>query len=450
MKMEDMILVSLDDHVIEPPNMYDRHLTAEQKKFAPTFQTDKNGIDYWLYDGHRVGNIGLNAVVGRPKTEYGMEPLSLNQMREGCYDVKKRVDDMNVNGVLASLPFPTIVHFDGYVFHGYKDKRQALTLLRAYNDWHVDEWCAAAPGRFIPNCLVPTWDMSATVEEVKRLVKKGVHSVAMSDNPANRGLPSIHNEYWDPFWKICAENDVVISMHHGTGNAAQNPSQESPIDAWITCMSMSISLALADYLHLDALNKYRNLKLALIESGVGWIPYVLERSDFILKQHGQWTHSTFGGRTASEVFRDHFLCTFVHRDGGFSKEAIELLGPHTICYEMDYPHSDCQWPYGPEELWKFIGKLPDEQINMMTHENALKAFHFDAFGKMGGRQNCTVKALRAKATQVDTAERSMPGHKPSVGTGCKGRVTTSDVAILFKAMEEAAKHGADAKAAAAE
>jgi predicted TIM-barrel fold metal-dependent hydrolase len=334
------------------------------------------------------------------------------------------------------LPFPTIVAFDGYVFHGFKDKQQALTVLRAYNDWHVDEWCAAAPGRFIPNCLVPTWDMKATVEEVQRLAKKGVHSVTFHDNPSNRGLPSIHNSYWDPFWKVCADNDVVISMHHGSGNAAPNPSPESPIDAWITCMSMSISLALADYLHLDALRKYSNLKFALIESGIGWVPYVLERADFILKQHSHWTHSNFGGRLASEIYREHFLATFVHRDGGFSNEGIELMGAHTICYEADYPHSDTQWPKGPEAVWEYIGRFTDTQINMMTHENALEAYHYDAIGMMGGRNNCTVKALRATAKHVDTTERPMEGLALTRGTGSLGRVTTGDVRRLFKRLED--------------
>jgi predicted TIM-barrel fold metal-dependent hydrolase len=444
MKIEDMILISLDDHIIEPPNMYDQHLTAEQKQFAPKFQTDKNGNDFWIFDGERLGNIGLNAVVGRPKSEYGMEPLSLSQMREGCYKVDKRIDDMNVNGVLASMPFPQIVQHDGYVFHKYKDKKQALTLLRAYNDWHVDEWCGAAPGRFIPCPLVPTWDMDETVKEVKRLSRKGVHAVTFHDNPANRGLPSPHNEYWDPFWKVCAEHDVVVSMHHGTGNAAPNPSPEAPIDAWIACMSMSISLALADLLHLQALQKYKNLKLALIESGVGWIPYVLERTNFILKQHGSWTGANFGGRSAGEVFQDHFLCTVVHHDGGLSKDAIELLGAHTICYEMDYPHSDCQWPRGPEEAWTFMGALPEAQLDMITHGNAMKAFHFDPFAPMGGRENCTVKALRARAAHVDTSERSLPGDRVSIGTGRGGRVTTSDVFKLFDQIKKDREHGAGA------
>lgn len=428
--LDELILVSIDDHLVEPGDMYDQHLTQAQKAFAPKFYTDANGADYWEFDGRRLGNVGLNAVVGRPKSEYGVEPLSQKQMRKGCYDIAARVGDMNANGILASLNFPTIVGFDGSVFHGYKDKSQALALLRAYNDWHIDEVAGSYPGRFIPNALIPSWDMQATVDEVKRVVKKGVHSINMMDNPANRGLPSIHNEYWDPLWKVCAENEVIISMHHGTGNAAQHPSMESPVDAWITCMAMSINLALADCLHLDALNKYPNLKLALIESGVGWIPYVLERANFILQQHSAWTRSTFGGRTAHEVFRDHFLCTFVHDDGGFAH--IDELGAHTLCYEADYPHSDTQWPNGPEALMTYLPKLTDEQIEMVTHGNALQNYRFDAFGMMGGPENCTVGALRAQAGDVDTREISMPAHHPQQGSGRGGRVTSGDVQKLFQ------------------
>jgi predicted TIM-barrel fold metal-dependent hydrolase len=448
-KLEDLVLVSVDDHVIEPPTMYDQHLTKAQKAFAPTFHTDSEGKDYWLYDGHRVANLGLNAVVGRPKTEYGFEPLSLSHLRKGCYDPAARVDDMNANGVLASLPFPTIVGFDGSLFHRFRDKGQALVLLRAYNDWHIDEWCGSHPGRFIPNALLPYWDMDATVAEVNRVAKKGCHSVSMMDNPANRGLPSIHNAYWAPFWKVCAENRVVISMHHGTGNAAQHPSQESPIDAWMTCMAMSISLALADYLHLDALRTYPDLKLSLVESGTGWIPYVLRRADFIQQQHSQWTNATFGGRTASEMFHDHFLCTFVHDDGGF--EMIDEIGARTMCYEQDYPHSDTQWPYGPEALMRFLPKLTDEQVELVTHRNTMREYSFDPFTTLGGRQNCTVSALRAKAQHVDTQERSMPGHDPTERSGSHDRVTSADVLKLFAnnhpriVMENIQKQGAAAR-----
>jgi len=428
--MEDMVLISLDDHIIEPPTMYDQHLTLEQKGSAPSFHTDELGRDYWLYDGKRCGNLGLNAVVGRPKREYGFEPLALNQMRKGCYNLAARLDDMNVNGVLASLCYPTIVRFSGSVFSDYRDKKQALTHLRAYNDWYIDEWCGSARGRFIPLALAPTWDMVATVEEVRRVAKKGCHSVNMSDNPTTTGLPSFHNDYWEPFWKVCAEHDMVVSMHHGSGNAAQHASMESPIDAWITCMPMSISIALADLLHLKALQKYANLKIALIESGIGWIPFVIERADFVLQQHGQWTHADFGKGSPSQVFKDHFLCTFVDDRAGL--DLIDRLGANTICFETDYPHSDTQWPHSPEVLYTSLGKLTDEQIDLITHRNVMRDFKFDAYKLMGGRENCTVGALRAQAKHVDTSEISQAGHDPAEGAA-RTRVTSEQIMKLFEA-----------------
>ena len=120
-------------------------------------------------------SVGLNAVVGRPLEEYGMEPNSLEQMRKGVYNVHARIDDMNANGVAASLNFGTCVGFDGGRFHKAPDKTLSLIHLRAYNDWHIDEWCGAYPGRFIPCGLLPTWDMDATRRGDQAHCQKRLH-----------------------------------------------------------------------------------------------------------------------------------------------------------------------------------------------------------------------------------------------------------------------------------
>ncbi len=121
--------------------------------------------------------VGLNAVVGRPKSEYGCEPLAHSDMRPGCYDVKARIEDMNANGILASLNFPTVVKFDGQVFAGFRNKAHAISLLQAYNDWYIDEWCGSYPGRSIPMALIPYWDVEASVDEIKRMARKGCHAI---------------------------------------------------------------------------------------------------------------------------------------------------------------------------------------------------------------------------------------------------------------------------------
>src|SRR3984885_10650717 len=134
MQMNDMGIISLDDHISEPPDMFDKHLSGDDLASAPKLRTTETGTNYWEYQGMKMPSVGLNAVVGRPLDEYGMEPTSLDQLRKGVYEVNARIDDMNVNGVAASLNFASCVGFDGGRFNKAPDKAKALVHLRAYND----------------------------------------------------------------------------------------------------------------------------------------------------------------------------------------------------------------------------------------------------------------------------------------------------------------------------
>jgi len=256
MNMNDMVLISVDDHISEPPDMFKKHLSGENLATAPRLCTAADGTNYWEYQGMKMPSVGLNAVVGRVPEEYGMEPTSLEQLRKGVYDPKARVDDMNVNGITASLNFASCVGFDGGRFHKAADKSKALIHLRAYNDWHIDEWCGSQPGRFIPCAILPTWDIKATVEEIKRIAAKGCNTVSINENPTVQGLPSIHNPYWEPFWKAISDHDMTICLHIGAGNPAPHASPETPIEAWITTMPMSISNSAADWVYASIWKQY--------------------------------------------------------------------------------------------------------------------------------------------------------------------------------------------------
>jgi predicted TIM-barrel fold metal-dependent hydrolase len=429
MNVDDMIIVSVDDHIVEPPTMFDAHLTQAQKAFAPRVFKDKNGADYWLFEGRRVGGIGLNAVVGRLREEYGCEPLSFEQMRPGAWDIHARIEDMNANGLLAGLNFPSVVAFDGSLFHKFENKANALTLLQAYNDWHIDEWCGSYPGRNIPNAILPYWDIKATVEEIKRVSAKGCHSLSFSDNPSLRGQPSIHNSHWEPLWKAVVDHAMTLNIHIGSGAAAPHASMESPIDAWITTMPISIVNSAADWLHLEALQRYPDLKIALSEGGIGWIPYLLERADFVHEHHHAWTHASFGDRKPSDTFREHFLTCFI--DDKFGLDNLGAIGEDNVAYECDYPHSDTVWPESAERLHDTLSHLSDAAIDKISHQNALRFTQFDAFGKMGGKENCTVGALRKLATHVDTAPKSYGGPAPLPPGTKPRRVTSGDITRMF-------------------
>jgi len=357
-----------------------------------------------------------------------MEPTAISQMREGSYNVHKRIEDMNVNGLLAALNFGTFNGYDGTFFHRSKDLNLAHVMLQAYNDWHIDEWCGAYPGRFIPMAIVPGWDMDKTVEEVKRVVNKGCHALSFSDNPALRGLPSLHNEYWEPLWKVCADNDVVLNCHIGTGAATAHPSMESPIDAWITGFPMQIASSASDWLQLKAFRKYPNLKVALSEGGVGWIPYFLERADFTYEHHHEWTHTDFGDKKPSDIFREHFITCFI--DDKFGIRNRYDIGVDSICYECDYPHSDTLWPKSPEYAMEHFQGVPDDEIDKITHLNAMRLYTFDPF-KHIPREQCTVGALRAQAMHVDTEPRSSGGQSP-LTAGDKRVVTSADIIKMFE------------------
>jgi predicted TIM-barrel fold metal-dependent hydrolase len=436
MDLNDLIVVSVDDHIVEPATMWDAHLTLSQKSFAPEIRRDESGKEFWLFEGRRVGNIGLNAVVGRMREEYGCEPVSFEQMRKGAWDIHSRIEDMNANGVLAGLNFPSVVTFDGSLFHRFQNRKNALILVKAYNDWHIDEWCGSYPGRNIPNAIVPYWDIQETVEEIRRVVGKGCQAISFSDNPALRGQPSIHDPHWAPLWKVCADNHVVINIHIGSGAAAPHASLLSPIDAWITTMPISIVNSAADWLFLKALHEYPDLKIVLSEGGIGWIPYFLERADFTYDHHRAWTYADFHGKKPSEVFREHFMTCFIEDNFGLAN--LDKIGEDYVAYECDYPHSDSVWPDSAQRLLESVQHLPDATIAKVTHGNALRLYNFDAFGKMGGRQNCTAGALRKLATHIDTSPKSFGGPKPLEAGQQRRPVTSGDVQRMFAEVDKVA------------
>ena len=150
MDINDMVLVSVDDHVVEPPHLFEGRLPAKYADLAPQFVTRDDGTNAWVYEGQEIANVALNAVAGRPPEEYGMEPTSFAELRAGCYDIDERVKDMDANGVLGSLCFPSFPQFCGQLFARTEDKDVALAMVRAYNDWHIDEWCGTPPGPVHP------------------------------------------------------------------------------------------------------------------------------------------------------------------------------------------------------------------------------------------------------------------------------------------------------------
>ncbi len=416
MRTEDLILVSVDDHVVEPPGMFDGRLPSRYQDKAPQLIHREDGTDFWHYNGSEIPNVGLNAVVGRPPDEYGIEPSSLTEMRLGCYDVHERVRDMSANGVLGSMCFPSFPQFCGQLFarRAATDAGEALAMIQAYNDWHVEAWCGAEPGRFIPLSLPVMWDPELGAAEVHRMAAKGVHAVTFSENPAKLGWPSFHSDHWDPFWTACADEEMVVCMHIGSSSELIITAADAPIDVMISLQPMNTVQAAADLLWSPVLRKFDDLRFALSEGGIGWIPYALERFDYVYQHHRAWTGQDFGDYLPSQLFKERVITCFI--DDAFGVDNRRYLNIDNITWECDYPHSDSTWPHSPEALMKYLAQVEDEEIDKITHLNAMRHFHYEPF-VVRPRQKCTVGALRAEASTVDTStvSRRRPDQEPRTG-----------------------------------
>ena len=378
MRLEDLVLVSVDDHVVEPPDLFEGRLSAKHAEVAPRLVRKESGIDVWQFMDAELPNIGLNAVAGRPPEEYAMDPQSFDDMRTGCYDIHDRVKDMNANGLLGSMCFPSFPQFCGQLFAraATKDEELATALVRAYNDWHIESWCGAYPGRFIPLALPMMWDVEKMAAEVRRVADKGCFAVTFSENPVHLGFPSIHSGHWDPFFAACQETETVVCMHIGSSSQMPSTSADAPVAVAATLSFNNSMASLADFLFSGVLVRFDSLKLAYSEGQIGWLPYVLERVDDVWREHRAWggVRDLIPEPPSTYYFRQVFGCFFRDRHG---LEALHRVGVDNVTFETDYPHTDTTWPDTKAVAEDMMRDLPDDVVYKLVRGNAIRMLSLD-------------------------------------------------------------------------
>jgi predicted TIM-barrel fold metal-dependent hydrolase len=401
MNIDDLIILSIDDHTVEPPDLFEHHLPAKYRDRAPRLVSDESGKEHWEFEGKEFGISGLNATVSWPKEEWGLNPSALAEMRPATYLIDERIRDMNRNGVLASMCFPSLPGFSGRRFQEAADKDLAAVMLQAYNDWHIDEWCASYPGRFMPLSIGPAWDMDALVAEVKRVAAKGSLAISMPELPHIQGLPTYQSEYWDPFFRAVCDEGLVMCLHIGMGLDAIDMGPDFAPDNFMVLSTQVTVLAVQDLLWGPAMRKYPDLKIAFSEGGIGWIPFLMDRVDRHYVNQ-RWTGQDFGDKMPSDVFREHALACFIYDPT--SLKLFDEIGIDLIAFECDYPHSDSLWPDAPEILLEQCNGagLSDEDIEKISWRNVARFCDYDPFAVLP-KEQATVGALRALATDVDTS-----------------------------------------------
>jgi predicted TIM-barrel fold metal-dependent hydrolase len=384
-------LISVDDHVLEPPHLWVDRVAAKDRDRAPHMVAEGD-MEFWVYDGKRYPSSGLSACAGKKKEEFSPEPVTYAEMRPGCYDSGARLEDMDRAGILASLCFPTVTRFCGQLFMEASDREFALVCLKAYNDWMIEEWCGAAPGRFIPLILIPMWDPPLAAKEMERCAEKGATAFAFSENPAPLGLPTIHDKdrYWDPVMAAANDLEMVASMHVGSSSQVPSIAPDAPFMANLAWGAVRTSATMLSWLFSGMFQRYPNLKIALSEGEIGWIPYFLERAEQVLDKQRYWVQrgvrASFNQHGDSDVdldtlnvratFREHVFGCFIEDHHGIA--SIDEIGEDNIMCETDYPHSDSTWPNCLTAVKKIVGHLPPETQYKILRGNAEKLYRFSA------------------------------------------------------------------------
>jgi predicted TIM-barrel fold metal-dependent hydrolase len=366
-------IFSVDDHIVEPADLWTSRLPERLRDSGPRV-VEEDGRQFWTFEGKVSGTMGLNAVAGKPREQWSMEPAHFNDMIAGCYDPKQRARDLLSQGVLASIGFPTLPRFGGMLFNDFSDKELADLCVRAWNDYVIDEWCPAGPeGLYVPMMICQVWDPVLAADEVRRCAARGFRALAITENPLPDGLPGWHDAVWDPMWQALQETDVTVCMHIGSSGAIPIPDPSGPLTIPFTLIPFSTMNSMVNLILSPVLYRFPGLRIAFSEAGIGWVPAVLERMDRMVERNAHHIPPP-GDLKPSEVFaRNIYLCML---DEHFGFANAELIGRDRILVETDFPHSDTPYPKVQEAFAEVFDGHPADLIAAVTHENAERVFNW--------------------------------------------------------------------------
>jgi predicted TIM-barrel fold metal-dependent hydrolase len=377
------LVISVDDHLVEPPTMFQGRLPKRFADRAPRVVENEAGNQQWVFDEAVLTQIGINAVVGQPRDRVMVEPVRFDEMRRGTWDIHERIVDMDVDGVYASLCFPSVVGFAGVRLQALPDQEYAWATLQAWNDWHIEEWAGTYPGRIIP-CQIP-WlnDSRRGAEEIRRNAARGFKAVTFPELPGKLGLAPLTSAFWDPIWEACEETGTVVCVH--TGSSGLPTMTEGAVESVGSLFGTGYALITAiEWLHSGIGARFPGIKVCLSEGGIGWVAALydrLEHQEGYRDAKPNWsiggdpdrTGLTVGDPVLTEILRRNFwFCTL---DDPSAIPQRERIGPDKIVFEVDYPHSDTGWPDSQSRISRLLEGVPATDAEKIAWRNAAELFN---------------------------------------------------------------------------
>jgi len=408
-------VISVDDHIIEPDDVWTHRMPQKFKDQAPKLVRGET-TEAWVFAGKRRTVWGLTACAGKDTDEFSIDPITYAEMRPSCYNSKARLADMDRDGTLATGTFPSYPGLCGQTFLEQPDRELALACIQAYNDFVLDEWVAVDRKRFIAKVIVPLWDPFLAVKEAERCKLKGAHAILFPERPASLAdgaggfLPSIHdmNGYWEPLLTFANDSGMPLCIHIGASGDIDTTSPDAPMHVVSNIVRLvSPQKCAMDWLFSGWFSRLPNLKVCLSEGGVGWIPALLDILDYSWRTSYAWNKKA--GQviysadfsvsvaqtgfqdgafrpfdideqlnrdfTPSQLFRRHMYGCFLQDEYG--RKTIADIGADNVMLESDFPHGDSTWPNTAKRANQVLSEYSEEDRYKIFRGNAMRVFQFE-------------------------------------------------------------------------
>ena len=361
--MSGYTIIDVDTHVTETPDLWTSRAPARMRDRVPRVETTDDGRLSWVVGGggSLIASPGLTATAGVGNMRN--PPKTFEEMHPGAYDAQERLKYMDKMGIWAMVMYPNVGGFGAQQFLKLGDPELMLTCVQIYNDWQT-EWASADARRLLPITSTPFWDVNAAVQEVRRCAAIGHKGILFTGEPQSFGQPLLGDPHWNPLWEVAVELDLPISFHIGSGNMEMGLLQ-TKIAAYgkmaaFTELSVDIFLRngiqLSDLLMSGVLARYPQIKFVSVESGIGWIPFVLEAMDY--QFHGNEVaeeHPEFDLLPSEYFARNVYACYWFEQTA--PRRLIDKVGVDNILFETDFPHPTSL--YGDEVHARITGGLSD-------------------------------------------------------------------------------------------
>lgn len=355
--MDRPSVIDVDGHLAEPPGIWSRYLEPRFRDLAPRWVRDNQGRRRLLVGGSL-----------RPPIPFPPGPALIDTTEE--HDAKRRLADMDREGIDRMAMYPTI----GLFFFGIERVDVTVALCRAYNDWAHD-YCSAAPERLLAPLVLPQLDVQESVAELTRgLDELGARAAMLRPNPI--GGRTLDDPAFEPLWERLEERGAALVLHEGaTLDVPQLGCDRTDnfLFRHMICHPFEQQMALLSLICGGVLERHPGLRVLIVEAGLAWVPYWLERMDHHVEKWG--FASTPLSLSPSEVFRRQ---CFVSADAEETllPFVIAAIGDDNLCFSTDYPHPDHDFS-GIVSGLASRGDLSEASKRKILGDNAIRLFGFE-------------------------------------------------------------------------